>query len=183
MCFLTLITVAFSEFRFDVGKADFGGCKWLYIVHRVIFTLVLHAQDNVGIDIWIYHSTRLGAVIPTVSFDFPFAYRMNVLMWRQERLETSRCQISKIDFKYEYIIGRVLRVRSQWRPQKCSTTSGRSISWVVSDYMLLWADFGEVRFEKWILNMRVSLDAACLGGHNGVFGILIRHWEGRFRGV
>ena len=183
MCFLTLITMASSEFWFDTGKVDFGGCKWLYIVYIVIFTLVLHIRDNVGIDVWIYHSTRLGAVIPTVSFDFPYASRVNVLMWRQERLETSRCQISKIDFKYEYIIGRVLRVRSQWRPQKCSTTSGRSISGGVSDSMRSLADFGEVNFEKWILNMRVSLDAACLGGHNGVFGILIRHWEGRFRGV
>ena len=69
-------------------------------------------------------------------------------------------------------------MRSQWRPQKCSTTSGRSISGGVSDSMRSLADFGEVNFEKWILNMRVSLDAACLGGHNGVLGNAVRCREG-----
>jgi hypothetical protein len=142
------VTVVSSKYRSDVGKVDFGGCKWLYIVHIVVFTRILLAQDNVRIDVWIYQSTRAGAVIPTVSLYFPYDFRKFILIRWKEGCETPRGLFWKIDFRIWYTVGRGLRRWSTWRPRNFDWTPERSISWGISVSYTTLGWIRGVKFEK-----------------------------------
>jgi hypothetical protein len=130
MLLVMLINMASSELWFDDGKGDFRGCKWL---HMVMFTRFFHTQDHTIINVWLYHSTRRGAVVLTASSEFVYDVCKVVLMLLKDRHETCPSQILKIDFRFEHVVECVFRRWSHWRLWNIDLSSGRSISGGVSD--------------------------------------------------